>query len=177
MGALCSAPCFIHMLQIPSKGFQTRSFVFLAHGLFVWFIARALHRLFLWWECFPATAQLLCCTDGAVLCWQSCALCCFSALAASPCAWNKEPKQSCEWGGVPVTRIGGVHTELLHCMGQIKVGGASAKQAVSHWVCDLLLDLRNTLSFCSSLEGGGQTHVKMVYWAVCSMWDMNSHLW
>lgn len=96
---------FIHR-RFQVKGSRLEALYFCACACFVWFRARALHRLFLWSECSPGTAELLCCTDGPVLCWQSCGLCCFSDSAASPCAWTKQPKQSrsralfstCQWG-------------------------------------------------------------------------------
>lgn len=43
MGGLCLTPCFVHTLQIPSKGFKTRSFIFLCIcALFMWFKSKAL---------------------------------------------------------------------------------------------------------------------------------------
>lgn len=52
----------------------------------------------------------------------------------SPALFLKSGKVFCHSSFYFLTVIDGVHTELVHCMGQIKVGKASAKQAASHCV-------------------------------------------
>lgn len=82
MGGLCLTPCLVHTLQIPSKGFKTRSFIFLCIcALFMWFKSKALQAKVvvlvgvLSWYCRVAMLYWQRCV---VLCWQNCGSCCFS---------------------------------------------------------------------------------------------------
>lgn len=96
MGSLCVTPCFVLTLQIPSKGFKPRSFLFLAYILCSWSLNRELYTLglFCCWECCPGTAELPCCNVSVVLCWQNWLVLLQWPLATSLCAWIKQPSQS-----------------------------------------------------------------------------------
>lgn len=97
MGGLCLTPCLVHTLQIPSKGFKTRSFIFLCMcALFMWFKSKALQARvvvlvgMLSWYCRVAMLYWQCCVVLAkvwlvLLQWPS---------ATSQCVWIKQPSQS-----------------------------------------------------------------------------------